>query len=669
MAKLPVRGQEAQPPLNKEALHYEGRVIDAIQFEPAAQPLTVEELKSKLPLRPGSQFREAVVREAIQRLFATGRYSDIAVDAADAGQHVILRFLTKPAYFVGRIEIAGVKQPPNTGQLASSTKLRLGTPYHEQDKTQALDSMRGILRQNGFYHAAVDAQVALHSGTESADLTFEITPGKRARFTEPVITGSPGRSKQSIIDSTRWKRLYGFLGWQEVTEARVRQGLDRLRHDYEKRDRVQSSVTLTSLDYHAAENVIEPELDLAAGPRIAVKVEGANISRARLNELVPVFQEKSIDSDLLSEGQRNLAQYLQAEGYFEAAVNPPTQSMQGPSDRTITYKVVLAKRHKLVYLNISGNHYFPKSTIRERLYVQTATFPRFPYGRFSAAYLKEDIQAVKNLYAANGFRDVQGIPRISDNYRGRKNQLALYLTIEEGPQWHVAKLSVEGAHASDVATLQLRLESTPGQPFSSSSLADDRNTILNYFYSRGFLNATFEFFESSDASRHQVEIRYVVTPGRQQFVRDVLVSGLETTRTSFVYRRIGLQQGAPLSLTEETDTQRRLYDLGIFARVNTAIQNPDGDEDQKYVLYDIDEARHYSLNVGVGAQIARIGGGATSLDNPAGTTGFAPRLAVALLELTFLDARRRSACRLPFRPSSSGRLLPISFPSSAQIAI
>src|SRR6185437_6997813 len=119
-------------------------------------------------------------------------------------------------------------------------------------------------------------------------------------------------------------------------------------------------------------------------------------------------------------------------------------------------------------------------------------------------------------------------------------------------------------------------------------------------------------------------------------VRDVLVSGLDTTRPALVYDRIELKKGQPLSLTAQTDSQRRLYDLGIFARVNTAIQNPDGEEDQKHVLYDIDEARHYSFNAGVGAQIARIGGGVTTLDNPAGSTGFAPRLALGISRINFL---------------------------------
>jgi outer membrane protein insertion porin family len=70
--------------------------------------------------------------------------------------------------------------------------------------------------------------------------------------------------------------------------------------------------------------------------------------------------------------------------------------------------------------------------------------------------------------------------------------------------------------------------------------------------------------------------------------------------------------------------------------VNTALENPDGDETDKNILYDIDEARHYSINLGLGAQIARIGGGVTSLDNPAGTTGFAPRLAFGISRLNFL---------------------------------
>ncbi len=614
---------------------YEGRVIESIQFEPADQPLTREQLKKRVVLQPGSILTEHALREAIQNLFASGRYSDLAVDAAERGSKVSLRFITKSAYFVGRVVVTGVKQPPNSGQLSSATKLRLGQPYQEADKNQALNSLQDLLISNGFYHAHVEAETTYHHGTERADLAFTVDSGKRARFTEPAITGHPERSQDSIIRSTHWKRLYGLLHWQPVTEERVQQGVDNLRRYYDKRDRLQSEVTLTHLDYQNSNNTVRPTIQMEAGPQTILTVEGAKISHRRLSELVPIVQEKSVDSDLLSEGDRNITSYLQAEGYFEASVSHTIEGA-GSRRQTITYVVKLGERHKFVYLKISGNHYFSDDLIRERFYVQPARFPRFPYGRFSAVYLKQDLRSVQNLYVANGFRDVKVASRIVDKYSGAPTHLAAFVTIEEGPQWRVAQLSIEGASASDAAFLRSRASSTPGQPYSSSTIAEDRDFILNFYYGRGYLHANFEFFETPSNRSHEMDLRYVIVPGVQEYVRGVIITGLETTRRHMVTDRIGLQENQPLSLTEETDSQRRLYDLGIFARVNTALQNPDGDESDKYVLYDLDEARHYSLNVGVGAQIARIGGGATTLDNPAGSTGFAPRLAVGISRINFL---------------------------------
>jgi outer membrane protein assembly factor BamA len=83
-------------------------------------------------------------------------------------------------------------------------------------------------------------------------------------------------------------------------------------------------------------------------------------------------------------------------------------------------------------------------------------------------------------------------------------------------------------------------------------------------------------------------------------------------------------------------SQRRLYDLGIFARVDTALQNPEGDTTHKYVLYRFEEASRYSLTGGFGAQIARIGRGTPSLDTPAGSAGFSPRISLGLSRSNFL---------------------------------
>ena len=118
----------------------------------------------------------------------------------------------------------------------------------------------------------------------------------------------------------------------------------------------------------------------------------------------------------------------------------------------------------------------------------------------------------------------------------------------------------------------------------------------------------------------------MVDEGTQEFVRQVIYSGNRFTKSSLINQLLELNPGDPLSPTKMTDTQRRLYDLNVFARVDTAIQDPDGETDNKYVLYDLEEAHRWSMRIGFGAEFARIGGCETCLDAPGGQTGFSPRV-------------------------------------------
>jgi len=120
----------------------------------------------------------------------------------------------------------------------------------------------------------------------------------------------------------------------------------------------------------------------------------------------------------------------------------------------------------------------------------------------------------------------------------------------------------------------------------------------------------------------------VVHEGGQQFVRQVLINprSLRTTQPSMVARVLKINPGDPLSPTAITDTQRRLYDLGVFAKVDAAIENPNGETDRKYVLYNIKEAARYSLAAGLDAELARIGGCSNCLGT--GTTGASARVSL-----------------------------------------
>ncbi len=304
-------------------------------------------------------------------------------------------------------------------------------------------------------------------------------------------------------------------------------------------------------------------------------------------------------------------------------------------EQLIDYHVGLGVNHKIVKVEIHGNRYFDDATIRERMSVIPATLVRYPHGRYSRNALERDLEAIRNLYRANGFRDVEVTSRLLDDYNGATAHIALFIEIKEGPQWFVSKLVIQGV-ADDVRpTLIQFLHSTEGQPYSDLNIATDRDNVLDYYFNNGYPAAKFDFTSVPSPEADHVNLTFIVTPGARIYVRNVVVDGLQRTRPDVVTDRISLHAGDPLSQSEINGSQRRLYDLGIFSRVDAAIQNPDGDEPTKYVLYSLEEAGRYSMNVGVGAEIGRIGGGTTSLDSPAGVNGFSPRFSFGISRLNF----------------------------------
>ena len=608
---------------------YRNLPILSIGFEPAEQPLPQAELASLLPFKTGDRLDPALVRRAIENLHSTGRYLEIAVRAERRGDGVALEFVTKGTYFIGRISTEGVPEPPNRGQLVSASKLHLGEEFNANSLREAADNLKAKLKANGFFEALIDPHVEYDEPRQQANIDFSITPGPRARFAEPTVKGVPDVEAQPLISQTSWKYFTGLLGWKTVQESRVQRGIERIRRSLAKQDYLLSRVTLDGLDYSATTKRATPRLTIERGPKVEIRASGAKLSGSRLRQLVPVFQEQAVDRDLLVEGRRNIQSYFQSQGYFQASVDFDTQSL-ADGRRRVTFFVDRGDRYRLARLSIRGNRYFTDDTIRERMSLQPATRIRYRYGKFNAGLLEADKEAILDLYRSNGFRDVRVESTTNQNYRGQSNALGVIIRITEGPQWFVANEELTGGSADDRAYLEPRLSSIEGQPFSEANLAQDRDTVLNYYYDRGYPNAKLDWVVTPALEANRVNIKFEVVEGPQQFVRGLLVDGLETTDPALVYRRIRLKEGAPLSQGLMVESQRRLYDLGIFARVDMAVQNPDGEEAGKYILYEFEEGRKYSLNFGIGAEIARIGGRTPNFDAPAGQPGFSPRISLGI---------------------------------------
>ncbi|MFN0168997.1 MAG: BamA/TamA family outer membrane protein [Bryobacteraceae bacterium] len=624
MAALGVRPAAGQPE------KYEGRRILTIQFEPAVQPMEPDAIYRMLPLRVGQPLRLADVRESIYRLYNTGQYKDLRVDARLVGEEVAMTFLTQNSWFIGRASAdKTVKEPPNNGQLVNATGLRLGEAYRPERVKDAADSLQQLLESNGFFESRVEPRFEYEARTQQIHIRFVINAGRRAYFETPEVRGDFKLPVDRIVKFTRW---HGWLGWRAATLSRTQRGLEGIRRYYRREDRLMAKVSLDEMNYNPGGGRVTPSLSIDAGPKVEVHTIGAKVPRSKLMQLIPIYEEGTVDRDLLVEGSRNLRDYFQTRGYFETEVEFKQQRVR--NDRAaIDYLINTGPRQRVESVNVAGNRYFDEQTIRERMFTLPRSF-QFRRGRFSETLLRRDEEAVASLYRANGFRDVNVSSAVTPA-GGPKRGLKVAMTIEEGPQWRVAKLEIEGVRSFEPSQLLELCTSQEGQPFSEFQIAVDRDAVLAWYYAEGFSEALFEWSSTPAEKPNSVNVKYVVQEGRRKYVRQVLISGLQTTQPALVNRTLTLNPGDPLSSTRMAETQQRLYDLGIFARVNAAVQNPEGDLEEKYVLYQVEEANRYSVTGGLGAEIARIGGNQASFDSPAGSPGFSPRVSLDASRLNF----------------------------------
>jgi outer membrane protein assembly factor BamA len=538
------------------------------------------------------------LQASIRELFATGRFSNIAVDATrGTDQDVALTFYVRENYFIGAVTITGAPKHPTGNQLINASKLQLGEVYDPDKIKNAMASMKSVLADNGWYQAEVRTQQNFNRNTQIVDIHFWVDRKEQARVGDILVPGTPGYSEDEIRSITK------LHPGSHVTSQRITKALERLRKKYQKDDRLEAQVSLVDRNYHPDTNRLDYVFSIERGPSVDLRVEGAKVSRGVQKRTIPIFEENAVDDDLLNEGRRNLLDYLQQRGYFDARVEYSKEA-DPQHDRThVVYQINRGDRHSLVALNIEGNKYFDRGTILERMSIRPVS-GFLTHGRYSETLLSRDIDSIVNLYKANGFRDVNVSHEVQDNVNGRAGDLAVTIHIDEGPQSIVNSLNIVGNHSVSDDDIRANLSSTEGQPYSDANIASDRDSIVNYYFNHGFPDVQFESSTKpvkGDPTR--LNVTYTIKEGEQVYVDRVRVAGLSYTRPFIVDRELQIHDNDPLSQSAMLDTQRRLYDLGIFNEVDVAVQNPDGNAKYKDLMLQMSEARRWTITYGLGFEV------------------------------------------------------------------
>lgn len=605
-----------------------GMPVQSIEFAGAPE-ISRERLMKHVSQTIGSPLDRVLVQQSIRQLYQTGLFENIVVEGERLNAGVIVTFRLTRNFFVGNVDVVGLpKHGPPAMQIVNASNLQLGELFTEEKLQASFDRVKKVMDDNGYYRATFTADEDPHPDRQQMNITFRVEPGEAARIGKILVQGSSGLSVGQVQDITH------MHPGDEVKSQMITKALQRLRKRFRAENRLEAQTTVLAREFQSETNTVDYTFSIDRGPVVEIAVEGAKVREGLLRRYIPVYEEGAVDDDLLNEGKRNLNDYFQTLGFFDVKLNVRRENHPDKDLLRVVYTVDRGPRHKLQEVNISGNKYFKTELIRERMSVLPAGW-LLSHGRYSAGLLARDLESIKALYQTNGFTSVRVDGKVEDNVEGDPGHMRVSIAIQEGTQVRVNALKIEGNQTFKDEELRDLVSTIQGQPFSEVNVSQDRDAILNYYFNRGFpdiqMQATYE--PTKDAP-DKMDVAYTIQEGKRVFVEDVVIAGLENTKSYVVDREIQSKPKDPISQSAMIESQRRLYDLGIFNQVDTAIQNPDGNAENKNLLFQIKEAKRYTFNYGFGLEFG-TGVNQSQGTSPQGQTGVSPRVSFDVTRLNF----------------------------------
>jgi outer membrane protein insertion porin family len=612
-----VAGQAFPAPQNASVW---GQEVVGIELQSDAA-LSLDDFHSQIVQEVGEPLDPAKVAESLKNLYATGRFQDLRAEAKPLENGVALIFVARAQYFAGTVRVEGNPDGLDAQSLASATHLRLGQPLTNRDLQEADRHLSAVLSENAYYQAKITHRILPDPNTQEGAVVFSITPGK------PALLSSLEFKGQTLVPPQKLASIAGWSRGHQLTSAKMEKGLSRLRHFFVKQKRLQAMINTIGRNYDPKHNTEGLVVQVDAGPVVQVRVRGGNVPSSKKKELLPMYSEGVTDDFAVQQGRQNLEDYLQQKGYDEASVKSERTVNSSTQEVDITYTVNPGPLGMFTGYAFEGNRRLSTDELESLLTIQPAGFFH-DRGVFSRRMIEADTKSLTDLYRSRGFLEAKITPHVETEHNNQPDHLFVTFAVDEGVQTKVAHLTMEGLDEKTDQDVQSILLTRPGQPYSPERMEKDRESLRTYFDDRGYVRATVEARSTPGPAEHTMNLSYRIALGPQEHIGQITLIGNHHTRSGIIWREMKFHPGEPLSQTNLLDSQRALYDLGLFNQVQIAPQNPQGPPGAKNVLVSVDEAKRWTLGYGGGAEVQRLGS-----NQPQGEFKASPRFSFDLSRL------------------------------------
>lgn len=374
-----------------------------------------ETVLSYLNVEQGSSVSQEYLNSSMKRLFETGLFADVNIDARGNGV-LAVKVVENPV--INKRVFDGNDKVDDT-LLESEVQLKSGSIYNIAKVQDDVQRILEVYKRSGRYATVVEPKI-IKRDQNRVDLVYEISEGPTAAISKVNFIGNHHYSDddlQSEIMSkeSRWYRL--FSSSENYDPEKTNYDKELLRRFYLKRGyadfRVLSAVAELSPDKKSF--VVTYVLD--EGPRYKledVRIQSMikDVDVAALSGQVQQEKGDWYNADLAERSVYALTEELGKKGFAFVDVTPELEKTSG-NKMVLTFNIAEGQRVFVDRINITGNTRTEDEVIRREFRIDEGD-------AFNAAKIRASRRNVENL---NYFSkvDIQIEPNPNDDSKADIN--------------------------------------------------------------------------------------------------------------------------------------------------------------------------------------------------------------------------------------------------------
>ncbi len=572
----------------------------------------------------GAPLNRAVVRAAIRRLLASGRWTDVQVDGAAVPGGVKLVVWLTPRIVLHRLDIAGNRRLDEQA-IREALGLSAGSEVSTQQLPQLSRAVAGLYAEHGYLQAQVD--VSLRDTDDPARKVLMVR----------IEEGAPTRIAAIRFEGDQPLDPVAVLGAMDSAEGSV---LDRhkLTDDVTKAEAFLRQRGYLAAALGAPLVTVRGESAFVAipsrlGPRYRVVVAGNEpFSRSEIVDLLGVERERLTPTLLRHSLAERLLDFYARHGYRGTKAQIETYRGRKPGTAVLFIGIDAGKQLRVVAVSFAGARHFSRDFLRDQLFsylsedlpgstlaapVDSEVVDRMlqgqPAGRkrdvprppltnpeqfyYEPAY-KKAIDHIVELYHTDGYLSVQVDP--PELQLIGKDRAAVLISVVEGPRTLLYEVSIRGAEAISPRELLLAAGLQSNQPFSYVALEEARRRMLDAYREKGYAFAKVEPKVELSGDRTRAKVDLQVVESFPVYIDRIVIQGADRTSPTLIRRTLKLEPGDLFRPSLARESERELGTLGVFTGVSVALQDPELPARVKSVLVTVSERRSQFLGFSAG---------------------------------------------------------------------